>query len=154
LRAAHPTGRSGPSGAPLRGEVVMRYAGRATRVFALQCVAIVDISANNIGFVHHGSTTPWCDVRAIATYKDDLFAYDEIWLAFKTGDHQWVEVSEHEEGFHAFIEDVSRRFSLPDGWFGDVMHPAFARNARVLWGVADLSEIPNPAPPRPWWKFW
>ena len=120
----------------------------------MRYATVVSVSANNDGFVHHGQATAWSEVVAIATYKDDLFAYDEIWLAFKMPSGFWVEVSEQEEGFGAFAEEVERRFSLPNGWYREVMLPAFARNERVVWGQAEPSEIPNPAPKRPWWRFW
>jgi hypothetical protein len=94
----------------------------------------VSVLAHNDGFIHDGLVTKWSEVRAVAAYKEDLFAYDEIWLAFKTSGNYWFEVSEHEEGFQAFAEEVGRRFSLPDGWFRELMLPAFARNYRVLWG--------------------
>jgi len=97
----------------------------------------VNVSVNNDGFILDGNTVPWSSVRAIATYKHDLFAYDDICLAFKVSDESWLEVSEEEPGFQSLVQEVERRYpEVPRDWFHEVMLPAFATNYRVLWGVA------------------
>lgn len=76
-------------------------------------------------------------LEARPTYKHDLFAYDDICLALKMPDDSWVEVSEEKPGFRLLVEEVERRYpEVPRDWLREVMVPAFARNYRVLWGVA------------------
>lgn len=78
---------------------------------------------------------PWSAIRAIVTYKRDLFSYDGIFIAFKLGDDDWIEVCEDEPHFAAFVDDVHERFpDVPRDWRYKVMFPAFETNYRVLWG--------------------
>ncbi|HVJ69341.1 MAG TPA: hypothetical protein VM510_15250 [Caulifigura sp.] len=97
---------------------------------------LVSVSVNIDGFTFDGATVPWSSVRAIAAYKHDLWAYDEICLAFKVSEDSWIEVSEEEPGFRSLVEEMERRFpDMPGYWFHEVMHPAFSTNYRLLWGM-------------------
>ena len=97
----------------------------------------MSVSVDNNGFNVRGSIVPWSTVLAIATYKRDLLVHDDICLAFKVGDDSWIEVSEEEPGFQSLVAEVGRRYpDVPADWLSEVMHPAFATNYRVLWGVA------------------
>ena len=89
----------------------------------------------------HGREIRWDAIRAIATYKRDLFIHDDICLAFQTEGDLWVEISEEQPGFELLIAEVERRFaSVPEDWFTAVMHPAFETNYRVLWRINGLDE--------------
>ena len=89
------------------------------------------------GFTLRGHAVLWSTVRAIVTYKHDLFTHDEICLAFKVSGDSWVEVSEDEPGFQSLVDAVARRYSTaPPDWFRAVMLPPFATNYRVLWAAA------------------
>jgi hypothetical protein len=94
----------------------------------------VSVLVDDNGFHLHGREVRWDAIRAIATYKHDLFIYDDICLAFQTEPEVWVEVSEEEPGFQLLADEVVRRYpDVPEDWFAAVMHPAFEANYRVLW---------------------
>lgn len=96
----------------------------------------MSVSVDNAGFMLDGDTVPWSTVRAIVTYKHDLFACDDICLAFKLAEGSWVEVSEDEPGFQSLVAEVERRYpEVPRDWYRVVMVPPFATNYRVLWGA-------------------
>ena len=98
----------------------------------------VSVLVDQNGFSIRGCAIPWSSVRVIATYKRDLWIYDDIYLAFQAAPDSWVEVSEEEPGFQLLVAEVERRYpDVPRDWFGTVMHPAFATNYRVLWRVAE-----------------
>lgn len=97
----------------------------------------MSVSVTNDGFTLDAKAITWSSVQAIATYKHDLFSYDDICLAFKVSDATWVEVSEEEPGFQLLVDEVELRYpEVPRDWLDAVMLPAFARNYRVVWGVA------------------
>ena len=50
----------------------------------------MSVSVTNHGFTLDGTNVTWESVHAIATYKHDLFAYDDICLAFKASDDSWI----------------------------------------------------------------
>lgn len=75
----------------------------------------------------------WDDIDEIETYKADLFIYDMICLSFHTSEG-WHEVQEQDVGFPELMNVLRSRFpSIPEDWYGVVMHPAFEANARTLW---------------------
>jgi len=92
------------------------------------------ISIDDNGFSLSRISVRWSTVRTIATYKWDLWSYDDICLAFQVAEDSWAEVSEDEPGFRELVVEVERRYpSVPRDWFNSVVHPAFETNYRVLW---------------------
>ena len=79
----------------------------------------------------------WADVRAVRTFKRDLFAYDAICVAFQMvgdDDGDWVEIDETNPGFDDVTGRMRERFpTVPDGWYSDVMLPPFATNDALLY---------------------
>lgn len=79
------------------------------------------------------ATVSWNDVKAIRTYKRDLFCYDMICLAFQLADKSWIELWEESDGFLEVGQAMRRVFpDVPDKWYQDVMLPAFATNETLL----------------------
>ena len=75
----------------------------------------------------------WDAINEIQTYKYDLYGWDEICVALHVGE-LWYELSEEHLGFIDAITAMQLRFpSIPEHWYFDVSHPAFATNQRVLW---------------------
>ena len=75
----------------------------------------------------------WDDVDEIQTFKADLGIVDDIRLAVRVG-NGWYQLSEEDQGFMDVTEAMQRKFSsIPEGWYFEVMHPAFVANQRVLW---------------------
>lgn len=78
----------------------------------------------------------WRDVIRVEAFKRDLFAVDQICLAFITNDDAEVEISEEMEGFGALAEQLPNY--LPgcekwNEWFQPVAIPAFELNLRVIY---------------------
>ena len=94
----------------------------------------MSVAVDHHGFVIDATRVSWSSVLTIATYKRDLFTYDDICLAFEVGPGRWVEVSEEEAGFAELAKAVERAFpEVPGDWFGTVMLPPFEANRCVLW---------------------
>lgn len=86
-------------------------------------------------------TLRWADVRRVATYKHDFFAYDMICLGFETGDEQWIEIWEAMVDFSLVSERMQTEFpTIPADWYVTVMLPPFEANYRVLWQCGDDDE--------------
>ena len=80
----------------------------------------------------------WTEVREIRTYKRDLWSYDQICLAFRVGEEEWVEIGEGDAHFLATCERIRQVFpDIPEHWYNDVMLPAFAPNDTLLYRRAD-----------------
>ena len=77
----------------------------------------------------------WEQVDEIVTWKDDLWAYDDIRLGFHLADTGlWISLSEEQPGFCRVVEEMERRFpAIPGDWFQRVMFPAFVPNYAVLF---------------------
>jgi hypothetical protein len=60
---------------------------------------------------------------------------DEIMVVFEVAESPGMvqEVSEEWVGFRELRGPLEERFGLSPDWFGQVMHPAFAPNYRVLY---------------------
>jgi hypothetical protein len=95
------------------------------------------VEPDGFACIRAGGTTrvKWADVKEIVAFKEDLFAYDLICLAFRVSDNdEWYKIDEEMEGFGEILDPLSEAFpGIPDCWYQDVMHPAFATNAAVLW---------------------
>ena len=77
----------------------------------------------------------WDTVRAVDTFKRDLFRVDCICLAFETAEG-WIEVNEDMNGwgdFLAMLESSLPEFPPLSSWYGKVMLPAFETNHGRLW---------------------
>lgn len=76
----------------------------------------------------------WDDVQKITAYKCDLFAYDEIHIAFSLASSESVDICEEWLGFRAVVKKMKKQFpSIPDDWLTHIVHPAFASNETVLY---------------------
>lgn len=76
----------------------------------------------------------WDDVRAIRTYKRDLFCYDMICLGFQLPDKSWIELWEESDGFLDVAERMRDHFpSVPEKWYSDVMMPPFVTSDTFLY---------------------
>jgi len=85
-------------------------------------------------FSTHGRAVPWSTIRAVSTFKRDLWAHDEICVAFEISVGSWVIVAETETGFEELTKEIERRFPvIPPDWFREVALPAFQENYRKLW---------------------
>ena len=79
----------------------------------------------------------WRRVTGIAAFKRDLFASDQICLAFRTANLEYPYVTEHMAGYDVLLGEISRRFPDHDpDWFRKVMAPAFDLCWTVVWGDA------------------
>lgn len=78
-------------------------------------------------------TILWEEVQEIRTYKVDLFAYDEICLAFQTP-AGWHEIEESDAGFMEVAKRMEAAFlELPRNWYSAVAVPAFEPCEAVLY---------------------
>jgi hypothetical protein len=76
----------------------------------------------------------WGEVREVVTFKRDCGIYDDIRLAFRIDDDDWIEVSEEAEGWSDLTAAVERHFpSVPTDWYWTVMLPPFETRYRVLY---------------------
>ncbi|QQS09669.1 MAG: hypothetical protein IPK69_03345 [Phycisphaerales bacterium] len=84
----------------------------------------------------------WDEVRQIVAYKDDVWAYDIINVAFVTQDECLAFRADEEfEGFCEFMLEFQRRF--PDHnkeWYRQVMIPAFERCWTVVWDASEAKQ--------------
>lgn len=80
-------------------------------------------------------TIPWSRVAEIRGMKQDLFAYDRIWLGLRLCDPpQVVGINEEDEGYFSFREAITAQFSpLRSNWFLLLMAPAFEENLLTIW---------------------
>lgn len=100
---------------------------------------IVKIAPDNDGVVaswsnlEHPVRFAWRDVEQIETFKRDLLTIDQICLAFCVSGIRY-EFWEEDAGFDLLAKLMEEKFpSIPEGWYGQVMQPAFATNQRTLW---------------------
>ena len=105
-----------------------------------------DLSLTDDGFrlvFDRGETLAiaWADVAEIATFKRDLYIYDDIRLSFRRrGTDLWLEISEECAGFPEMAAEMRRRFpTIDEAWYLDVMQPPFATNYTLLYGPIDNS---------------
>ncbi len=86
---------------------------------------------------------PWDGVVEIATFKRDLFSYDEVCLAYRLrGWDQFWCVGEEDAGFAAVRRETEKRFSgIPANWLGDVSVPAFEEKWTRIWGSPPLGAL-------------
>ncbi len=94
-----------------------------------QGLNIIDASDNRMAL-------KWANVKEIVAYKWDLFAYDEICIAFRLSDddESWLEISERYHGFDDARCAMEEHFApLPENWFSAVALPAFEENRTSIW---------------------
>ena len=76
----------------------------------------------------------WSTVREVTAYKLDLITTDEVRLRLELDISPFsVEVAEEMEGFESFKSAAERYFQFPEGWWSQVIQPAFVTNAHVLF---------------------
>ncbi len=76
----------------------------------------------------------WGEVHEIKTWKDDLFAYDEIRLGFRFGETGALGLNEVQPGFVEAVKEMQRRVpTVPENWYSEIMVPAFATKYTVLY---------------------
>ena len=84
----------------------------------------------------------WRDVIRVEAFKRDLWAVDQICLAFiQTGDTE-VEINEEMDGWNSLVEQLPDY--LPgcqkfEEWFQPVAIPAFELNLRVIYERGDVT---------------
>ena len=77
----------------------------------------------------------WADVRQVAAWKEDVFAYDIIFLGFRVGeDEEYLVCNEQDGGWKEVQGKLRRRFGIEwEKWWSGVAFPAFAMNWTELW---------------------
>jgi len=79
----------------------------------------------------------WSELTGIAAFKRDLFTVDEICLAFRTRDLDYLCVSEEAAGYKHLEAEIQRRFPDHDPqWWQKVAFPPFEYRWTVVWGDA------------------
>lgn len=81
------------------------------------------------------SSFQWEQLVTIHAWKEDRFAFDQIWLGFDSaGRAEQVCVHEEMEGFDALLKEMDHRCpELAANWWSRVALPAFATNHQVIW---------------------
>lgn len=81
------------------------------------------------------SSFQWEQLVTIHAWKQDRFAFDQIWLGFETaGRAEQVCVHEEMKGFDALVEEMGRRCpGIDANWLSKVARPPFAENYQVIW---------------------
>ncbi|HVG24216.1 MAG TPA: hypothetical protein VND45_08705 [Thermoanaerobaculia bacterium] len=69
------------------------------------------------------------------TYKVDLITTDAVCLDFRI-DNRCCVVDEETAGWEQLNREMMARFPVIEGWFGNVVQPAFATNRALLWDRA------------------
>lgn len=98
-----------------------------------------DVNAGRSGC----ESVAWSAITRVAAHKYDLFAVDEIVLAFETNDRRDVviEVSEEWPGFADLFAPLTRELCVEAGWYNHVMFPVFATSYRVLFERQNLTPL-------------
>ncbi len=94
------------------------------------------------------TTVRWADVKEIVAFKEDIFAYDLICLAFRVSDEgECFEIDEEMPGYKSVLMALPAAFEgIRTDWFQEVAVPAFERNPTTLWR-SDAQDPHNwPAP--------
>lgn len=95
----------------------------------------IELTEDGFRLCPGGLAVSWTAVSRVVTYKADLFAYDLICFGFTVdGCPATVVADEQMPGWDDLTAALPARLEgVADGWYGTVMHPAFATNARVIW---------------------
>ena len=80
-------------------------------------------------------TLHWKEIREIVAYKEDLFGYDEICLAFRiTDSDDYIRLGESCAEYPALLKRLETHFpDLRTDWFLEVAFPAFVPNWTTIW---------------------
>ena len=108
---------------------------KLARPDSLERITLVDGSVRVLVGDVESSLFRWDQLIAIRAWKQDLFAFDRIWLGFeRAGQAEQVCVHEEMEGFDTLVKEMTRRCPelIPD-WWSRVALPAFATNHQVIW---------------------
>ena len=77
----------------------------------------------------------WNEVESVMAFKRDLITTDLACLGFR-GSGLYLEANEEMSGFEAFARELPTHLAgaLPyETWFGEVLQPPLAENARVIF---------------------
>ena len=84
----------------------------------------------------------WRDVIRVEAFKRDLFAVDQICLAFIENGNLEVEINEEMDEFGSLVEklpDYLPGCQTFEEWFRPVAIPAFELNLRVIYERGDVT---------------
>lgn len=76
--------------------------------------------------------TRWADINRITAFKRDLFSYDELCLLIHAGD-RLIELNEEMTGYLEFDEALHEALAISPKWKLEVLFPAFATNAIMIF---------------------
>jgi len=96
---------------------------------------VIELSATGFHLRGTGEEVRWDEVTGATAFKMDLLATDLICLEFDVAvGSASVLVHEQMPGWTELISELpTRLMGVEDGWYRQVMLPAFATNARVIW---------------------
>ena len=75
----------------------------------------------------------WGSISEIRSWKNDLFAVDEVMFGYRVSTTNVIEISEEQVGFDKVIEETERRFKSVQGWESKIIQPPFQTNETVLY---------------------
>lgn len=89
------------------------------------------------GFRIHSTTgeqvVVWGDLRAVFTYKRDLYTTDEICLDLFLPENNLFTITEETAGWHIFVQALEANLSIPPSWVVEVSVPAFETKLTLLY---------------------
>ena len=79
------------------------------------------------------------DVVEIVAFKRDLLTIDQLCIGIGVGEpdedgeleREFIE--EDNPSYRSVLDDIEAHFQLKEGWWDDVVQPAFATNWAVIW---------------------
>ncbi len=74
----------------------------------------------------------WTEIVEIRAYKLDLFTFDALCFLLATPSTT-LEICEEDVGFRQAMAALQARYRFPEGWYGNLIAPAFERNEMILW---------------------
>lgn len=78
----------------------------------------------------------WRDVREVAVFKEDCFAWDLIFVQFARQDGSAFAFPEDATGFDQLLHSLPLHLCgcrAMESWWPEVVQPAFAENWTVIW---------------------
>ena len=107
---------------------------------------VIRLEATGFSLVEGASVAlhiEWADVREIVAFKEDLVAYDEICVGFRTDDTgQFWRVTEKSHHYQELLEELPSRFAgIRTYWFSEVAFPGLVPNWTTLWGEPFRSQL-------------
>lgn len=124
------------SGHTLARPLMPRFLKRILRKREFQ-VWSVDESAD--GYAIDGRLLRRSDIVEIVAFKRDLITEDQVCIAIRHGEEAadggraTDYIVEDNPCFHAVICDLEKHFVLTEGWWKEVVDPAFETNLTTIW---------------------